>query len=224
MSSVCDGIAREYEKFFAFPSGFVTVITNAPAYQEMLRPSGGGQIQLIHHGGAIKARKIELMIKMMQYLDPKKYELTFMLVPTQEKYYSYLVNSARRHKNIQFIEPVETIKIAQTINRFDIGIFLLQESGFNYTHALPNKFFEYIQARLAIAIGPSIEMANLVRQYNLGVCSKNFSPKALAKAIMALSPEDIMHYKNNADKHARELSAENNILKIRKIVDDLAGE
>jgi hypothetical protein len=41
---------------------------------------------------------------------------------------------------------------------------------------------------------------------------------------MALSPEDIMHYKNNADKHARELSAENNMLKIRKIVDDLAGE
>jgi hypothetical protein len=161
---------------------------------------------------------------MMQYLDPEKYELTFMLVPAVREYYGYLVNAARQFKNIHFIEPVETVKIAQTINNFDIGIYILKGYGFNNNHALPNKFFEYIQARLAIAIGPSVEMASIVGQYNLGVCSKSFSPKALARSIMTLSRDEIMNYKNNADKYARELSSENSLIKIRKIVDGLAGE
>jgi glycosyltransferase involved in cell wall biosynthesis len=227
MSTVCDGIAREYEKFFGFPSGFVTVITNAPAYQETLRPTAlhKDKIRLIHHGGAQKKRKLELMIKMMRYLDPEKYELTFMLVPDPPgEYYTYLVNTASKFKNIHFIEPVETAKIAQTINEFDIGIYIFKEHGFNSVHALPNKFFEYIQARLAIAIGSSVEMTNLVSRYNLGINSNNFSPKSLAKSIMVLSSDEIMNYKNNADKYARELSAENNLIKIRKIVDDFVGE
>jgi hypothetical protein len=226
MSTVCDGIAREYEKFFDFPFDSIAVITNAPAYQAMLQPVVlcNDKIRLIHHGGAIRKRKLELMIKMMRYLDPRKYELTFMLVKTQEKYYNHLVNEARQLKNIYFIEPVETFKITETINKFDIGVYIFNEHGFNSLHALPNKFFEYIQARLAIAICPSVEMAGIVSQYDLGVCSKNFFPRSLAKSIMALSPDDIMKYKNNANKYARELSAESNLVKIRKIVDSLAGE
>jgi hypothetical protein len=121
------------------------------------------------------------------------------------------------------IKLVETVKILQTINNFDIGIYILKEHGFNI-HTLSNKFFEYIQARLAIAIGPSVEMANIVNQYNLGVCSESFSSRALARNIMSLSRNDIMSYKNNANKYARELSAENNLIKIRKIVDELVGK
>jgi hypothetical protein len=227
MSTVCDGIAREYEKFFDFPSGSVSVITNAPLYQEMLHPSAllNDKIRLIHHGGASKARRLELMIKMMRYLDPEKYELIFMLVPdSKREYYNYLVKIARQFKNIYFIEPVETARIAETINKFDVGIYTFQVHGFNNVHSLPNKFFEYIQARLAIAIGPLVEMSSLVSRYNLGVCSKNFSPKALAESIMTLSRDEIMNYKNNADKYAKELSAEKNLLRIKKIVADLAGE
>ncbi|MDR0605866.1 MAG: hypothetical protein LBG80_16370 [Bacteroidales bacterium] len=225
MSTVCDGIAREYEKFLNFPSGFVSVITNTPAYQEVLQPAAlhNDKIQLIHHGGAMKERKLELMIKMMRYLDPLRYELTFMLVPSQKKYYDYLVNTARQFKNIHFIEPVETARIAETLNTYDIGVYILKGHEFNNIHALPNKFFEYIQARLAIAIGPSVEMAKIVNRYHLGICSGNFSPKALAKCIMTLSPNEIMNCKNNADKYARELSAENNLIKIKNIIDDLAG-
>ncbi|MDR0605865.1 MAG: hypothetical protein LBG80_16365 [Bacteroidales bacterium] len=226
MSTVCDGIARKYEKFFDFSSGSVSVITNAPAYQEILRPTvlHNDKIRLIHHGGATKERKLELMIKMMRYLDPMRYELTFMLVPSQKKYYDYLVNTARQFKNIHFIEPVETARIAETLNTYDIGVFIYKGYEFNKIHTLPNKLFEFIQARLAIVIGPSsVEMAKIVNRYHLGVCSGNFSPKALAKCIMTLSPNEIMNCKNNADKYARELSAENNLIKIKNIIDDLAG-
>ena len=49
------------------------------------------------------------------------------------------------------------------------------------------------------------------------------SAKALAKEIMKLSKGDIMHYKLNAHKYARELSAETNMVELRKIADELLG-
>jgi len=222
MSTVCDGIAREYEKFFNFPDGFVRIITNATEYNSALKPNviggGGYLIRLIHHGGAIKARKLELMIKMMRYLDPDKYELTFMLVRSDPEYYNHLVQISKKYKNIRFIEPVNFSEIPKTLNDYDLGIFLILPEIFNYKYALPNKLFEFIQARLAIVIGPSIEMVKIVSRYNLGVHSKDFTPKSLAKTIIQLTPEKIMEYKKNSDKHAKELSAEDNMNKIKEII------
>ena len=179
------------------------------------------KIRLIHHGGAMKVRKLELMINMMKYLDPDRYELTLMLVQSEPAYYNYLIKVSQKYKNIKFIEPVSFSEITKTLNNFDIGIFLLLPEIFNYKYALPNKLFEYIQARLAIAIGPSIEMVKIVEHYNLGIYSENFSPKSLAKRIAQITPDEIMEYKRNADKYAKELSAEMNIKKIKDIVDEL---
>jgi hypothetical protein len=223
MTTVCEGLARKYEHFLRFPKGFIKVITNAPEYRENLKPSNikDNKIRLIHHGGAWKVRKIEIMIEIMNYLDPEKYELTFMLVQDNPEYYEYLIKKAQPYKNIYFIDPVPFNEIAKTINDYDIGIFLLLPEIISYKYALPNKFFEFIQARLAIAIGPSIEMVKIVERYNLGIYSKEFTPISLAEAIKKLTPEKIMEYKNNSDKYAKELSAEENIKKIKEIISEL---
>jgi len=225
MSTVCDGIAKEYERFFNFSEGFVRVVTNAAEYNSSLKPTaiGGDKIRLIHHGGAIKGRRLELMIKMMKYLDYEKYDLTFMLVPSDKTYYKYLKNLAEKYKNIKFIESVSFYEITKTLNNYDIGVFLLLPEIFNYKYALPNKLFEFIQARLAVAIGPSMEMAKIVDHYCVGIHSDKFTPRSLANTILSMTPEKIMDYKRNADKYARELSAEENINKIKNIVAELTG-
>jgi hypothetical protein len=223
MSTVCDGIAGEYERFFNFPDDFIKIITNASEYNDTLNPNetSNDVIRLIHHGGAIRARKLELMINMMKYLNPEKYKLTFMLVNNQQKYFSYLFRISKKYKNINFIEPVHFDKIISTINNYDIGVFLIKPDNFNYKYALPNKLFEFIQARLAIAIGPSIEMVKVVKRYNLGIHSQYFTSKSLAEAILELTPEKIMEYKNNSDKCAKELCAEENIKKIKNLIIEL---
>jgi len=224
MSAVCDGIAREYEKFFGYPNGFVKVITNASDYQADLKPTEirESKIRLIHHGNATRFRKLELTIEMMKYLDTDKFELTFMLIKTDPVYYDYLVTISQKMKNIKFVEPVPFSEISKTLNNYDIGVFLLLPEHFNYKYALPNKLFEFIQARLAIAIGPSIEMMKIVDTYDLGIHSEEFSPKSLAKSISQLTPEMIMKYKRNSDKCAKELSSEENMIKIRNIIAELA--
>jgi len=223
MSTVCDGIAKEYEKYFKFPTNTVRIITNASTYNDTLKPNpiNNGIIRLIHHGISQKERKLELMIKMMKYLNPEKYELNFMITKADPVYYDYLLKLAKKNRNINFIEPVSFSEIISTINNYDIGVYILKPTSFNQKHALPNKFFEFIQARLAIAIGPSIEMVKIIDQYNLGVHSKYFTPKSLAKTISQLTTQQIMEYKKNADKYAKELSAEENMNKIRSIIAEL---
>ena len=87
---------------------------------------------------------------------------------------------------------------------------------------LPNKFFEFIQARLAIAIGPSPEMARLTKQYNLGIISKNFTPKSMAESLNSLTKEQILQYKENANQAAKILNAEREGEKLFRILEEIA--
>ena len=48
---------------------------------------------------------------------------------------------------------------------------------------MPNKFFEYIQARIVPAIGPSPEMARIAREWDCGIVADDYTPEALAAAI-----------------------------------------
>jgi hypothetical protein len=89
-----------------------------------------------------------------------------------------------------------------------VGLFLLPPVNFNYRFALPNKFFEFIQARLAVAIGPSTEMARIVEEHSLGVIADSFRPDGLANALEQLTDESIRGYKLAADRAARQLNYE----------------
>ena len=55
--------------------------------------------------------------------------------------------------------------------------------NFNHIHAFPNKFFEFIQARLALVIGYSLEMIEIVKKYQIGVIAKSFLRKGLSSGL-----------------------------------------
>ena len=80
--------------------------------------------------------------------------------------------------------------------------------SFNNEHALPNKFFEFIQARLAIAIGPSTEMQKIVKKEGLGIVAKDFSLAAMAEELNSLQASDIARYKVSAHQNAKKYSAD----------------
>lgn len=179
------------------------------------------KIRLIHHGACIKARKLEKIIDIMAYLPQDRYELNLMLMPTETNYYDYLVQYAARYANVHFLPTVPFAKIPEFTNQFDIGVFIVNSKNISYKYSLPNKFFEFVQARLAIAVGDALEMENYIKKYGLGVFSKTNSPHALADEISKLSPHDIMQYKQNSQKYAQELSADRNIEILRNIAAEL---
>jgi len=206
--TVCEGIAERYEREYGQKC---LVLTNAGNYRKLKPSQLNGQIRLIHHGACSRIRNIECMIYLMDFLD-EDYCLDLMLVPMpeQEGYYKEIVELCRSRENVCVIPPVATEKIPEATNSYDIGLFLLPPGNFSYLHALPNKFFEYVQARLCIAIGPSPEMMKYVNKFELGVVSESFSPEQLARDLKMLSREQILQFKCNADKAAEILSASTN--------------
>jgi glycosyltransferase involved in cell wall biosynthesis len=148
------------------------------------------------------------MIEMLAYLEPR-FSMDFYLMPTDPGYLSRLQRMAADDGRIRFLSPVPMLEIPRMINGYDVGVFLLEPGNFNYLHALPNKLFEFIQGRVAVAIGPSPEMARLVRQYDCGVVADGFSPKALAERLNAVTSERLDYYKRQSHAAAAELCYEN---------------
>lgn len=206
MITVCHGLGKLYAEKYGVTC---KILTNAPNYYD-LKPSSidSGQIKLVHHGVAFKKRYIELMIDMMELLGDR-YTLDFYLMSPDKEYYNLLLERAIDISNVRFNDPVPTTEIPNVINQYDLGLFLLKPLNVNYEFALPNKFFEFIQARLGIAIGPSKEMMSYVKKYDLGVVSDLFTPESLAEKIKKLSKEDIEKFKLNSALTATELNFNN---------------
>ncbi len=207
MFAVCQGIADEYKRCYGVDP---VVVTNACS-SVALSPTAidSNCIRMVHHGRCTPSRKIEGMIEMFNFLDDR-FRLDFMLVPSNKRYLRKIKRLAAHDRRIGFVEPVPMAEIPVSINAYDVGLFLLPPTNFNYRHALPNKFFEFVQARLAVAIGPSPEMARLARQYGFGIVAESFDPRALARELNRLSADDISDLKAAAHHAAGALSGDVN--------------
>ncbi len=217
-STVSESIAQKYEQFTGKKP---LVITNATAYYDLLpTPVKPDAIRLVHHGGAIRSRKIERMIEVAALLD-ERFQVDLMLLSKDPAYLQFLKNKAGQNPRIRFIDPVPTHEIATFTNQYDLGLFLLPPTNLNYLNALPNKLFEFVQARLGIIISPNHEMARFVDHYTLGRISPDYTASSMARIINALSTEEIETFKQNSHRIARMESSENNTKKINEIITGL---
>lgn len=197
-------IQDEYQKYYRISS---VVVTNATAYQDIQPQAVGEHIKIIHHGGAIRTRQLELMEEMMNYL-PETYSLTFMLTASDATYLEELKETCKHKTNIFFRDPVPVNRISETCNRYDIGVFILPPVNFNWYYALPNKLFEFIQGRLCVAVSPNPDMKRVVEEHGLGVVSGDYTAEGMAKEIRKLSKEKIFSYKLASHACAGVLNAE----------------
>ena len=214
--TVCQSIADEYVRWFDIKP--LTVITNAPRFVE-LTPSSvlPNRVRLVHHGLGLRPRELELMIKAVMLLDDR-FSLDLFLLTPDQTYFEELKLLAEPCSRIRFLPPVPSGEIAQALNAYDMGFYILPPVNFNHQHALPNKFFEFAQARLGIAIGPSNEMSSYVKKFGLGIVSTEFTPDAMAIALSKVTPERLNEFKENAHRHAGELSAAPQMTKLDALI------
>ena len=213
MMTVGKGLASEYEKNFGVRP---IVVTNANHYFD-ISPSkvSENKIRLVHHGIATPSRKLELMIDMMKLLDHRFTLDMILLTPGfaskgTRNYIDKLKEKSAHDNRIKILPAVASAEVVKKINDYDMGVFLLPPINFNYENTLPNKLFDFIQARLGIAIGPTPEMEDIVNTYRNGVVSNDFTPEGLAIKLNALTKNEIEVYKINSEKAAKEFNAEKN--------------
>lgn len=186
------------------------------------KPSDGEAVRLVHSGAAIHGRHLELMIDAMALLD-ERFTLDLYLVSGGDggAYLRQLRERAGDNPRIVFRDPVAPGDLPSTLNEYDVGVFWIPPTHTNARLTLPNKFFDYVQARLVVAVGPSAEMEPLIKHYGLGVISAGFTAEECADSIRTLDVEEINRMKDASDVAAKTLSFEHEEAKIRPILESL---
>lgn len=217
VTTVSQGIVDEYRKQF----GIVAHLdVNASPYQALSPGRVTSPIRLVHSGVAGRARKLEVMIEAVLHTTADV-TLDLYLVQNGSSYFGELQRLAGSSERISFRDPVPYDRLVQTLNDYDVGLSIIAPTTFNLAWCLPNKFFDYVQARLGVIIGPSPEMSRIIQERGFGTISENFSAPSLAHILETITPGQVRAWKDASDEHARDLSAEEQLKVWGMLVDKL---
>ncbi|MBC7299036.1 MAG: hypothetical protein H5T82_09090, partial [Demequina sp.] len=91
-------------------------------------------------------------------------------------------------------------------------------------HHLPNKFFDFVQARIGLVFAPAPETDAYIREHGLGIITPGTSADALVSALQDLTAEDVSGFKAAADRAARSLSSETDVAYQHELIGALLGD
>jgi hypothetical protein len=217
--TVSDGLKNGYEQLCGVTS---MVVRNICAYHELVPriPTSEG-IRLVHSGLAVRGRQLEKMIYAAADLPSISLDLYLVQAPRQARYFRKLNRIAEKTHNVHVVDPVPPSEIPQVLNSYDVGLLMIHPSNFSLKYGLPNKLFDYIQARIMTISGPSPDIASVVNDYKLGIVLKTFEVLDLREVLMSLDLASIINFKNNASLASVELTQESEGAYLQTLVQEM---
>ncbi|MGV3712632.1 glycosyltransferase [Pseudolysinimonas sp.] len=204
VTTVSSGIVDEYRREFGIDA---TLVVNATPYQDLELHPVGDPIRLVHSGGVSPQRRLDIMIEGVRR-STADVTLDLYLVSDETPLMLELRALAEGDPRIRFLAPVPYDELVRTLNGYDVGLSIFPPTTFNLAWCLPNKFFDFVQARLGVIVGPSPEMERFVNEYRIGEVLPDFEAASLARALDALTPERIAEWKAASSRNVRDLSGE----------------
>jgi len=209
--TVSQGLADKYQYEFGITC---ELVYSYPDFNDLeVAVVSPDSIRLVHHGACHPNREIGILLDVVAALD-ERYSLDLYLVPTDKRYFKEICKRVDSMKSIRIKKPVPFDEIIPTLNDYDVGLFFAPPATFNLKHCLPNKLFEFIQARIMVATGPLPDCSEIVRSNSLGLVSENFVAKDIAKQLSHMSASQISQHKESADAVAHKMSFSSSKLKI----------
>jgi hypothetical protein len=220
VSTVAPGIAELYRQRYGTDT---RVVRNTRPFAD-LAPTQvpADRLRLVHSGAAVPGRFLEGTIAAVRALD-ERFSLDLYLVPGGDggRYLRSLREAAGGDPRIAFRDPVPPAALPATLNAYDVGVFVMPPVHTNGRLTLPNKLFDYVQARLALVVSPSVEMERLVRGHGLGVVTRGYTAGDLADALRGLDREAVAGFKQASHEAARQLSSAEDAATVLDIADRL---
>lgn len=201
------GFARRYESDLGIDFG---VVTNAAPYVDIEPKPIGEVIRIICTTAGARARRIELIVEAMRDAPPQ-IELDLIVMPNEPDYVASLKKRGEGIPQLRFREPVAYDKLVETVAEYDVALSFIPPTNASKALALPNKFFEAVQARVGVIIGPGPEMSPLLEKYGLGESTEDYSVESLRKTLHALNKVKVEQWKLAAHCAAPELSSEEQV-------------
>lgn len=126
-------------------------------------------------------------------------------------------------KKVYFFKTVPLSELLNYTASADLGIIPFENICLNHYFCLPNKLFEYIQARLPVIASDFPEMKKIIESYNIGATFNPEDPKDITRSINEIlgNPKKYQEYKNNLEKATQELNWEKEGKKLIKLYKNL---
>lgn len=125
-------------------------------------------------------------------------------------------------EKILFINKMPYAKLLEYTSLGDVGLTLDKDTNLNYRYSLPNKLFDYIQARVPVLASKLVEVEKIIRNYEIGELIDSHEPKHIAEKInfMLDSKDKRREWKKNLEQAAEELCWENEEGKLIEIFEN----
>lgn len=204
-STVGDGIAEQYEKRFGYRP---VVVPNVPPYHDLAPQPAHRPIRLVHSGAVGRSRGLDKLI-LAATQTSTDVTLDLYLTHNLPDYLAELKEmAAQAGDRVTIHDPVPQPELVGVLAASDVGVYIIEPQTINSAWAMPNKIFDFIQARLGVVVGPSPGMREVVRSAGVGAVAEGFDTADLVRALDELTPETVERWKQAADGAAHAFSAE----------------
>ena len=215
--TVSAAIANFYEKKYHNKMG---VIRNIPLKNDVLEleevvfPTTKRTI--LYQGVLNPGRGLKPMIKALKFID----DLDLIIIgygKVADELKAFVI-AEKMEDRVYFLGRISRDKLFNYTKKATLGMVLEEPLGLSFEYSLPNKLFDYIHAGIPIVAGRLPEITSIIKEYNVGVIVKDYTPKEIAFTIQnLLNNPTLMHeIKENQKKVAPILCWEKESRKLDK--------
>ena len=205
VSTVGAEIASLMQDAYRLPERPV-VIRNVPDRQAMPYRDPGDPMVVLYHGKFNADRGlVDLVRSVAGWRDGLRLVVRGWGTTDVESQIRRAVEDAGVGDRVTIEPPAPMSELVGLANLADIGVHPMPPSSRQTRFALPNKFFEYVMAGLAVCVTDAPEMARIVREYECGIVVTDARVEGIAAAVNSLTPERVAAFKRASLVAAEEL-------------------
>jgi glycosyltransferase involved in cell wall biosynthesis len=211
--TVCESIASQLSQRHGVP---FHVVRNVSFFRNStsVKSTQNGDKLIVYQGALNVGRGIELLIDAMEFLP--EFRLKIIGSGDIESGLKDYVSTLSWRNKIEFTGRIPFTGLFEITTQACVGLSIEENMGLNYYYALPNKLFDYIQARIPVIVSPFPEMERIVTAFGIGKILPDRNAKVLSEMIFDLS-RNKENYLAPLEKAANELCWENEV-KVLEIV------
>lgn len=181
------------------------------------------KIILLQGAGINIQRGTEEMIEAMEYIG----NAVFVIIGGGDVLHllKQQVSDMGLEGKVRFIPKMPFQELYQFTVHADLAVTLDKDTNINYRFSLPNKLFDYIQARVPILASKLIEIEKIVIEYKIGRIIETHEPLKIAETVneMLGDPGQYEIWKENLRFASEELCWEREEEKLTQIFSPFAG-